>query len=182
MHENHTTYECTACNGEHHKQLTGVDIAKEERADEARAAEDDHRDDVVLLRHHFGCLLRHALSHEDWRAVLDDEGPAHDLYADVEELRYDTLSVVGQREDAAQRGHEVDVMVLVAVVRHLLDEDEHEHGEDNDADGKVWSNQNTQVALLHRCKLCVVELGTCCRIERIELRLYEVHSHEHAQQ
>ena len=182
LQEDYAADECAARNGERHKQVAGVDVTKQECADETRTAEDDHRNDVVLLRHHLGCLLGHALSHQYARAVLDDEGPAHDLNAYVEELRYHALSVVGQREDAAQRRHEVDVVVLVAVMRHLLEENEHEHGEDNDADGKVRTDEHAQVALLHRLKLCVVELCACRRVERTDLSLNEVHRHEHAQQ
>lgn len=178
----HSARQHTAGNGENHQQLARVEIAKEEGADEAREAEDAHRHDVVLLRHHFGLLLGHALGHEDARAVLYDECPAHYLHADIEELGDDTLTVMGQTEDVAQGREEVDVVVLVAVLGHLHEEDDKEHGENDKADYQIRTDKHREVILLYRLKLVGGETAARCRVERTELRLDEVHCHVHSKQ
>ena len=175
-------YQCAAGDGKKHKQLAGVDVAQEEGTDETRAAEYHHCYDVVLLRYHFGSLLAHSISHEYACAVLDDEGPAHNLNAYIEELCNDAFAIMWYGEDAAQGGQEVYLVVLVAVLGHWPEQNDEEHGEDYESDGEVRTDKHRKVVLLHGLKLFRREIGACGCIERIELGLDEVHSHVHAQQ
>ena len=113
-----------------------------------------------MLRQHLRLLFCHAFSHKHACAVLDDEGPAHNLDAYIEELRYDSLTVMWQREDAAQGGNEVDGVILVAVLRHSPEEDNEEHGEDYESDDQVRSDKHRKVVFLYSLKLTFAELRT----------------------
>ena len=64
--------------------------------------EQQHRDDVELLRQHLGRLFLHTLGHEHPGTILDNERPAHDLGTHVEELCHHTLTVTFQGEQSSE--------------------------------------------------------------------------------
>ena len=169
-----------AADGKGCQKTGGIDVFHQVGGHETRADEQQHGGNVEALGEHFGGLLAHALGHEHAGAVLDDESPAHDLCTDVEELGNDALAVVFQREDAAERGHEMDFLVLVAVLRHLHEQDDEEHGHDDQSDGQIGRDEHREVGFLHRVELCFREVGTLGRRHRVEPRLDEVHGHIHA--
>jgi len=79
---------------------------EQEGADEAAGNKDDHREDVAVLRGGFG-------EAEFEFGVLDDEGPTHDLRADVEGLRDHTPDVGAVVDEALQGGGEVESVVTL---------------------------------------------------------------------
>ena len=85
-------------------------------------------------------------------------------------------------EDAAQGWHEVDLVVFLAVLRHLGEQDDEEDGEDNQTDNQIWIDQYRKVVLLDSLKFACRQIGAPSRIKRVELCLDEVHRHIHTQQ
>ena len=81
----------------------------------------------ILLRQHLGIALSHSFLHKNSCAILDDEGPAHDLYTDIEELGNDPLAVIVDAQDALQRGQRVYVVILIGIVGHVGAPDDDEH-------------------------------------------------------
>ena len=101
------------------EHLPGLEVFHEVSADKPAAAEEDHCGDVVLLREDFRIDFTHAALHEDPRSILDDEGPAHDLYAHIEELCQHALTVAGDADEPLQRGaHRLGALLVHR--RHLL--------------------------------------------------------------
>ena len=169
-----------ATDGKGCQETGGIDVFHEVGGHETGADEEQHSGDVEALGEHFGGLLAHAFGHEDARAVLDDEGPAHDLRTHVEELGDDALAIVSEGEDAAQGGHEMDVAVLVAVLGHLDEHDDDEHGHDDESDGQIGRDEDGEVGLLHGVKLLGREVGALGGRHGVEPCLDEVHGHIHA--
>ena len=182
MKGNDAGCEAATCYRQYHQQLSSVEEAEDEGADEAGTAEQYHRYDVELLRGDLGINLCHAFLHQDAGTILDDEGPAHNLCAHIEELGEYAFTIVRHAEDAAQGRHEVDLVVLLAVLRHLGKQDDEEDGEDNQTDNQVWIDQYRKVVFLDSLKLAVREIGAPSRIKWVEFCLDEVHCHIHTQQ
>ena len=63
-------------------------------------------------------------------------------------------------EDAAQRRQEVYLLVLVAVLGHWPEQNDEEHGEDDESDGKVWSDKHRKVVLLDGFEFVGRECGS----------------------
>ncbi len=85
-------------------------------------------------------------------------------------------------EYAAQGRNEVDVVVLVTVLRHLGKENYEEHCHNHKSYDKIRTDEHRQVVILYCLKLAVGEGSTRGCVKWIELRLDEVHSHIHAKQ
>ena len=62
---------------------------------------------------------------------MDDKGPAHNLSTHIEELGDDTLTVILQREDAAEGDEGMDIVVLVTYPGHFSETDDEEHHHDD---------------------------------------------------
>lgn len=182
MKGNDAGCEAATCYRQYHQQLSCVEEAEDEGADEAGTAEQYHRYDVELLRGYLGINLCHAFLHQDAGAILDDEGPAHNLCAHIEELGEYAFTIVRHAEDAAKGRHEVDLVVFLAVLRHLGKQDDEEDGEDDQTDNQVWIDQYRKVVFLDCLKLAIREIGAPRRIKRVEFGLDEVHRHIHTEQ
>lgn len=105
--------------------------------DGVRTAEQYYQAHVELLRGDLGINLSHTFLHQNAGTILDDEGPAHNLCAHIEELGEYAFTIVRHAEDAAGR-HEVNLVVFLAVLRHLGKQDDEEDGEDDQTDNQVW--------------------------------------------
>ena len=113
---------------------------------------------------------------------MDNECPAHDLCAYVEELCDNTFTIALHAEDTLQGRNEIDFLRLVAILRHLGEPDEQEHGGNHQTDNQVRTDQNAEVGLLQGFELVTREQGTFVCFHRIELGLDEVHRHKHTEQ
>ena len=168
--------------GQNLEQLAGVEILEQECAYKPAHAEEPHGNHVVELRFHFGLLFGHAHFHEYPCAILDDERPAHDLRTDVEELRYHAFAVARQREDALHGGDEIDFMRLVAILGHLGKTHDEEHGKNDEAYDKVWRDECGEVGIAYGDVFGFAQCFPCGSVHRVQLVLYEVHCHIHAEQ
>ena len=74
----------------------------------------------------------------------------------------------------------MDVLVLVAVLRHLGEQNDDEHGHDDQSDSQIGRDEHREVGFLHRVELFTGEVCTLCRRHRIKPRLDEIHGHIHA--
>ena len=108
--------------------------------------------------------------------------PTHDLHTDIEELGNDSLTIVVDREDTLQGGQEVDVMVLVSVLRHVSKPDNGKHDGNDGTDGQIGGNEHTEVAVTHSAELSIAEQGALVGRGRIQFGLDEVHGDIHATQ
>ena len=133
-----------------------------------------------MLREHFCFLFAHAFRHEDARAILNDEGPAHDLCSHIEELSNHTFAVAAQTKNALDGWEEVDVVALVGILRHLFEKDDEEHDDDDDADEQVRGDEYAEVAILHGIEFGRAKQGALLGAGRVEASLYEIHGNEHA--
>ena len=115
-------------------------------------------------------------------SILDDEGPAHDLDADIEKLRDHSLAVTRNGENAPERRKEVDVVRLIVVCRHLCELDQEEQGDDDEPDDQIRLDQNREVRIPDCREFGICELCAPGGVERIHLRLNEMHRHIHADQ
>ena len=147
MKGNDAGCEAATCYRQYHQQLSCVEEAEDEGADEAGTAEQYHRNDVELLRSYLGINLCHTFLHQNAGTILDDEGPAHNLCAHIEELGEYAFTIVRHAEDAAKGRHEVDLVVLLAVLRHLGKQDDEEDGEDKIV---IRPMMNIQLSVDHR--------------------------------
>ena len=163
------------------EHLPRLEVLHEVSADKPATAEEDHGGDVVLLREHFRIDLTHPALHEDTGAVLDDEGPAHDLHAHVEELRDHAFPVAGDAHQILQRRPD-SAGVLFLDLGHSGQHDDEEHHHDDDADYHVGFDQDAQVRLAHCREFFVGEGGPGGGVHRVQARLDEVHRYEHPAQ
>ena len=74
----------------------------------------------------------------------------------------------------------MNLLVLVAVLRHLGEQDDEEHGHDDQSDGQIGRDEHREVGFLHGVELGSAEVGALGRRHRIEACLDEVHGHIHA--
>ena len=73
----------------------------------------------------------------------------------------------------------MDVVTLVGVLRHLREEDDEEHHHDDRSDGEIGGDEHIEVGILHRLEVGIAQQGPFVAAQGIELRLDEVHRHEH---
>lgn len=66
-----------------------------------------------------GINLCHTFLHQDAGTILDDEGPAHNLCAHIEELGEYAFTIVRHAEDAA-KGRQRLILLSFKVLRHLV--------------------------------------------------------------
>ena len=74
----------------------------------------------------------------------------------------------------------MDLLTLVAILRHLRKEDDQEHHGNHKTDQQIRCNQYRQVIVFQHLELRIVQQGTLVTAHRVEFCLYEVHGHEHA--
>ena len=71
-------------------------------------------------------------------------------------------------------------MTLVAILRHLGEEYNQEHHDNNQSDGEVGGYEYVEVGILHRLELRIAQQGTIGAAHGVQSCLDEVHGHEHA--
>ena len=74
----------------------------------------------------------------------------------------------------------MDIMILIAYLRHLGETDGQEHHRNHHANDQIRRHQHTQVGILQRLKLSIAQQSTLVAAHRIETGLDEVHRHVHA--
>ena len=135
-----------------------------------------------MLREHLGGLFVHALAHEDAGAVLDDEGPTHDLGAHIEELCHHAVPVLSDGKHVADGLSDADHLARVAQTRHAREAEEQQDDQDCRADEEIGRDEDGQVVGLHGLERGVGERRARGGVHRIEACLDEVHGHIHAQE
>ena len=114
--------------------------------------------------------------------VLDDESPAHNLHTYIEKLCKHAIAVfpVGP-EPPDGRAEFRRVVHERTVVGHLDHEHQYQKHYQNGSYGYVRTAQHAQISCLDCLELGIAEQGSLAGTQRIELRLYEIHSHKHTQ-
>ena len=148
---------------------------------EARRAEQDHRHNIVPLAQDLRRLLSHPLGHEHLRAVLDNERPAGNLRADVEELRQDAFAVGPVRQQPPHGRPEGPRQPAVpgAPFRHPHQQHQHEKHRQHNPDRGIRLHDHGQVGRLDGLEGRIVQRRPLRARERIQPRLDQVHRHEH---
>jgi len=124
--------------GKGQEQPARTRVLQQKGADEPATHEDDHGHDVVPLG-------RNLIQPQLHRPVMDDEGPDHDLGADIEELCHHSLHVPLVAEEAAQSGSDVEGAIFLTVRRHSDDGDRGEYHGDHENDADVGSPHDRQI-------------------------------------
>lgn len=142
------------CQGEDGQQLAGADVFQEIGAYEAAHGKEHEGRDVVMRRRLQGLGFGQALQVvEDVLAVIHDVGPAHRLRAHIEELGDDSLAVVSDGENFAQRRSEPLAAARVAALRHLREIDGDEQHDDDQSDVDIGLYEDGEVVGLHGLEL-----------------------------
>ena len=185
VHSEHILeYDCSrgeesARDRQNHQQFARIQIPQQERADEAAQAEDYHGVDVVSLRKHLGGLLVHSHAGKQTGAVLDDEGPAHNLRSDVEELCKNPFPVPANGENPFQSRNKVDIVRLIVVRRIFLEQDQEKERQDHDPDQQIRADQDGKIGIFDGFEFRIGKRLALGGVQRTHPRLNEVHGDIH---
>ena len=80
-------------------------------------------------------------------SILNDESPAHDLCADIEELGDNSFAVMLAMEDAFQGRDKINLVLLILVERHFGNPDDDQHHYDDNTYDEVGGCQCLQVCI-----------------------------------
>ena len=117
------------------------------------------------------------------RAILDDEGPAGDLRAHIEELGHDPLPVPHIPQQPSQRRRKRPGLPgFLLPGRHPHQQHQHENRHQHDTDDRIRSDHHRQVRRLDGLERGIVQDGTLRRAQRVHTGLDEIHRHPHPAQ
>ena len=82
--------------------------------------------------------------------ILDNKGPAHDLSSNIKGLSHNSTNIAWITQQAANGAAKMHIMQisLGTGIRHLRNDENNHHTNDNKTDDHIWHRNNLQIVLL----------------------------------